>query len=397
MRRSFRAPPCPPQSGVRFRVNNAKPYKKNSPLRLAPLAGIAGVLLFSCMATPPSSVLAFDGGTVRAADSFEAEKIEEQVARLRPLLLELLPDTGFEDLEVWVQESPSLYSFQSASTADAEGLWSPSHRRIMLSRHADHMERTLAHEMTHAVLGESWTRLPGSLEEGLADHVSASLVEDGATRLRAGRLSSACLATGGLNLDLDVVRRAEGESAAAALRTGWSARVRLKGETEDTDPMDVFRLSAGLSSTRLDTGEKRGYYGLAFLVVSRIVEREGYAGLQALCQKAKRSDRDHVSPRDVLRMADLGSSPEEWRQAAASAMGKDELIELVRMYPDFLVNAIVDYLQPTGEEFESALDELEVRVGLADGTAAVSLDDLPFIRQAILDAGSLPKLASAQR
>lgn len=360
--------------------------KQHSRLQLLPIVGTAGVLFFSCMATPPSSVLAFDGGRVRAADAVEAERIETLMARLRPQLLELLPDADFEDLEVWVQERPTLYRFSTEATSDAEGLWSPSHRRIMLSRHADHLERTLAHELTHAVLGDSWQLLPGSLEEGLADHVSAAVCDDGAARLRAGRLSSACLATGGLEIDVDVMRRVQEDGKPSALRRGWSARVKLKGETETTDPLDVFRLSAGLSSTRLDVGTKRGFYGLAFLVVKRIVDREGYSALHDLCKDASAEGLSHVAMQDVLDAAGLGREPDEWRRAAAQAMGPEEVIELVRMYPDFLVDALVDYTRSLETSMDGqVLDTLDVQVSLVEGGASISLERLPFVRKAVLE------------
>ena len=336
------------------------------------------------MAAPPTSVLAFEGGRVRAADVVEAERVEALMARLRPELLELLPDSSFEDLEVWVQEKPSLYRFTSDATADAEGLWSPSHRRIMLSRHADHLERTLAHELTHAALGATWTALPGSLEEGLADHVSAAVCEDGAARLRAGRLSSACLATGGLEIDIDVTRLTPGRKSASP-RRGWSARVKLKGETESTDPLDVFRLSAGLSSTRLDVGTKRGFYGLAFLVVQRIVDRDGYGALHAMCEDAQSSGQDKLGMRAVLEAAALDEDPATWRRAAAEGMGEEELVELVRMYPDFLVDALVDYIDSLGFSDERAtLDSLDVHVKLVEGSASVSISRLPFVRQSVI-------------
>ncbi len=344
------------------------------------------------MATPPSEVLAFDGGRVRAADAVEAERVEGLLQDLKPRLLEILPDSTFEDLEVWVQERPTLYRYSTDATADAEGLWSPTHRRIMLSRHADHVERTLAHELTHAVLGDSWSMLPGSLEEGLADHVSAALVEDGATRLRAGRLSSACLATGGLEIDVDVSRAIPGQNTddeRTSDRRGWSARVKLKGDTDSSDPLEVFRLAAGLSSTKLDTGAKRGYYGLAFLVVSRIaaLDSDGsYDTLQRLCAEASAEGLDHVPVRKVLKAAGLGTSADEWRRAAAQAMGPDEIVELVRMYPDFLVDALTTYLEalrPSGPT-DQWLDGLDVRVSLVEGGASVSLDRLPFVEEAIL-------------
>ncbi|MEM9798976.1 MAG: hypothetical protein AAGA20_01535 [Planctomycetota bacterium] len=81
---------------------------------VVPAVGVAGVLLFSCMATPPSTVLAFEGGRVLAADSREAARVETLVEGLRPQLLRTLPDTSFDDIEVWVQDQPSLYRFAVA-------------------------------------------------------------------------------------------------------------------------------------------------------------------------------------------------------------------------------------------------------------------------------------------
>ena len=346
-----------------------------------PAAGVAGVLLLSCMAAPPSSVLAFDGGRVLAADPTEAERVETLLARLQPELLGLLPDTSFEDLDVWVQDTPSLYMNATEASTDAEGLWSPTHQRIMLSRHADHIERTLAHELTHAALGESWGLLPGSMEEGLADHVSGSLCESGASRLRAGRLSSACLATGGVSLQVDVMPRADSVPAGTP-RTGWSARIRLKGEADGTDPMDVFRLAAGLSSTKLESGAKRGFYGLAYLAVSRIVDREGYEGLQGLCLRAEQQELSRVPASWILEAAGLDAAPDSWRSAAAGSMGEPELIELVRMYPDFVSDAVHGYLSSTGARLEDPA-QLEVEISLREGSATVLLSQIPDLQERI--------------
>jgi hypothetical protein len=346
---------------------------------LLPLAGLTTLTFLSCMATPPQAVLAFEGGTVRASDAHEATALEALLAELQPKLLALVPDTAFEDIDVWMQDQPTLYRFPREATADAEGLWSPTHRRIMLSRTADNVRRTLAHELVHAALGESWRVLPGTLEEGLADHVSTELADDGAARLRAGRLSAAALAAGGLELVLSVQRALD---AGHDVRRGWSARVRLTGD--ESEPMEVFRLSAGLSSTKLATGPKRGYYGLAFLVVDRIVARYGYEGLHALCTQAEEEGHDFVPAAWLMAAAELTTDREDWRRAAQTALGTEELKQLVEMYPEFLVDALVAYLErvrPDGPCSEW-LETVEVEVSLADG-ASIPLSALPTVIEAV--------------
>ncbi|MEZ6013573.1 MAG: hypothetical protein R3F49_00535 [Planctomycetota bacterium] len=347
---------------------------------ILPLSGLATALFLSCMASPPQTVMAFDGGTVRAADTDEASEVQGLLAELRPALLALVPDTAFEDIDVWVQDKPSLYRFPTEATADAEGLWSAAHRRIMLSRNADDVRRTLAHELVHAALGETWSALPGTLEEGLADHASTKLADAGAARLRAGRLSAAALAAGGIELVLAVDRKSD---AGRDIRRGWSARVRLTGD--ESDPLDVFRLSAGLSTTKLATAPKRGYYGLAFLVVDRIVARYGYDGLNALCTRAAEEGHDHVPAAWLMAAAELTKEREDWRIAAQSAMGPAELIELVEMYPDFLVDALVAYLErlrPDGP-VSGWLDSVEVRVSFAESDQRVALSELATVRAAV--------------
>ena len=67
-------------------------------------------------------------------------------------------------------------------------------------------------------------------------------------------------------------------------------------------------------------------------------------------------------------------------------MGRAEIIELVRMYPDFLVHAVDGYLDAGANEksMREALQSLQVTIRLAEGNTHVSLDDLPFVREAIL-------------
>ena len=167
-----------------------------------------------------------------------------------------------------------------------------------------------------------------------------------------------------------------------APRTGWSACIRLKGEADGTDPMDVFRLAAGLSSTKLESGAKRGFYGLAYLAVARIVDRQGYEGLQELCLRAEQQDLSRVPSSWILDAAGLDAAPASWRGAAAASMGEAELIELVRMYPDFVSDAVHGYLTSTGASIDDPA-QLEVEISLREGSAKVLLSQIPDLEATI--------------
>ena len=309
----------------------------------APLLAVAA-LMGACMVQPPAARVRAAEGIVRGGDATESARVSVLLDRLAPRVEALVPGSDLPtDLEVWVQESPRLYALPGMGVADAEGLYSSHHSRILLARDADDLERTLAHELAHAALGPDWARLPGTVEEGLCDLVSERLCPEGATRLRAGRLCSAALACGGLGLEL----RLRSESDARQ----WVARVTLAGENQGADPQRaVFSVEAGLSSTALTTGSKRGFYGLAYLLVSRAADRVGLEGLHALCSEAVAAGDERVPAERLLEAAELGETQEAWRMAAAEALGPDELRALVRMYPHFVLDALDSWLEDASIE-----------------------------------------------
>lgn len=334
-------------------------------------------------------------GIVRGDTPQETRALSATLERLRPAVLALLPDSELDDLEVWIQEHPSLYRTSHEAASDAEGLWAESHSRILLSRSADNLERTLAHELVHAALGATWRPLPGSLEEGLCDLISARISSKGAARLRAGRLSSAALACGGLKMELDIGRSAR---VAGPHRGGWLARIVLTGEEQEPDAhLDVFRVEAGLSSSNLTSGIKRGFYGLSFLVVARIVEAYGVDGLHEMCEVAASDGFSRVPQSWLLAAADLDRDQSTWRRAAAEAFGEAELVELLRMYSDFVVDALVGYIEDleSEEPAEELLAGLDAHLRLTEGQAEIDVAALDFIRQAVLTRLSYPLLDDA--
>lgn len=281
-------------------------------------------------------------------------------AQLVPEVEALLGTRSAAPLDVWVQEEPAQFAFGAGSYADADGFYASATKRIHLRRGADRVDRTLAHELVHALLPVEWAELPGTLEEGVCDLVSQQLVPDAAARLRAGRLSAAAFATGGLMLEVRIDLPAEDGAAQASLRT----RLRLEGDPPvAVDPRRVFREDAGLSGTTLDTQERKALYGLGYLVVSRAGQRIGWDGLRALCAL-----RGPGAEAAWLQAADLDLDQPGLRLAIGAEFGPAETRELLRAQPDFLVELVASALLPWSADLDDALARTRVSIAYAGGT-----------------------------
>ena len=327
-------------------------------------------LLGACQVLPPTAASQGPSGIVRAPAEEDAQAVAEMLEELRPLVLQLLPDAQLPDLEVWVQPRPALYHFEGETYAEADGFWAADHGRIHLREGASSLKRTLAHELVHASLGPSWDPLPGSLEEGLCDLISLQLAPADAASMRAGRLSAAAFATGGLELEVGVVMPGSG----AAVGLGVQSRLRLMGElSPGLDPNDVFRVRAGLSSTRMPANDKKAFYGLSLVLLERIVANIGIEGLHELCTLAASQGRDEVPSAWLLAAAEL--HPSDWHLAVHEALGSAELRELLLLYPAALLDSAQRLF---GDDTQVAVDltgasPLRARASVVGSLAEVEL------------------------
>jgi hypothetical protein len=284
-----------------------------------------------------------------------------------------------------VQETPALYKVGQHAYREADGFWAEGAGRIHLRDDADSLRRTLAHELVHAALADEWRTLPGTLEEGLCDLASARLCPESAVRMRAGRLSSAGFVIGGLRLELEVSVPAEVHALGVGVH--FSARLKLEGESGETvDPIGVFGEHAGLSSSRLASDRKKAYYGLAYLVLERIEARGGIAELYRTCERAH-ADGEKLVPVDVLlESSGLDRDPASWTRAIAEALGEDELNELARMHPGFLIEALSQLLTPCLAESGLSQNDFEVlgaRMAIAGTGTSVDLMAVPAVREGL--------------
>lgn len=314
----------------------------------------------------------------------------ELFKRLRPQVLESLPDTHCRAEEIWIQDQPKLYLFSGAAYEEADGFWSENHGRIHLREGAQSVARTLAHELVHSSLGSSWEVLPGTIEEGLCDVVSVMLCPEDSTGMRTGRLSAAAFATGGLELEVELFLPAE--ASRNEIQIGCLTRMRLQGQVrEEFDASDVFAIPAGLSTTELPTNDKKALYGLSYLLVDRIVDRIGFEGLHELCLRTERMGLEEMPADWLLEAADMqAASLATWRRALQEAIGQKELQFLVDLYPELLVDSAGRIFGPRAAVFVDHSGAAPVAASVRVSGAETMLDLRLNVRQDILaHAGSV--------
>lgn len=299
--------------------------------------------LVACLASPPAESATARLGTVRAASRARAEDVARVLDELAPRVVASVPGARLEPLEVWVQETPTLYALRTSTYSDTDGFWAEGVRRIHLREAADQVERTLAHELVHAGLGAAWERLPGTLEEGVCDLIASRIVPAAAARLRAGRLATAASAVGGLPIDLELWIEAPAEGT--VIGRGLDVRMRIVTEdAESVDPCDVFVVRAGLSSARTSPAVRRAYYGLGFLVAERIAARGGLGRLHDLCRAADEAGLVEVPVPELLAAAEIEPTRASFQSAILAALGEAELREILRLHPGILVKPVADLL-----------------------------------------------------
>lgn len=351
--------------------------------RAALLLALATLSLAACQVLPPPRAAQALEGTVRARSDEQAERIARCLDDLAPRVRALLPDARQRPLSVWVQEVPELYWLPRTVMSEADGFYAPGMHRIHLREQAEDLERTLAHELVHATLGESWEELPGTLEEGLCDVVAAELCPESAARLRAGRLSSACLAFGSIVLDLDCSLPPEEVSV------HFLAHLRVDDAAgPSVDPLEVLHASAGLSSAKLSPHVKKALYGLAGMLVQRVVDRHGIEGLHALCLRARAQGERHIPAEQLLEAAGLDRDPQHWRRALLEGIGPAELSEFVRGHPELATPALLEFLGPqrAAGSPASGLRGLRVSLSLPESGASLDLLAQPGVLASLLEA-----------
>jgi hypothetical protein len=328
---------------------------------------IVALLLQACMTPRPSASAQAVHGVVFADDPALARQVATELDYLLPRVATLLPAVRDVSAEVWVQQELSVWRWRQVD--DWEGFTLRPLDRIHLRRDVPSGRvALLAHELTHLLLDDTWDRLPQTVEEGLCDVVAITLQPDIAALMRANRLAAAGAALGDWHFELD--------TSEPNLDGGYTVAFTLRGR-----PVEI---EWALAQDEL--GDHEGQLrGLGFVVAERIVERQGFAGLHALCLAAAQAGRERVTTEELLAAADLPPSPWAWRAVLAEMVSPRDARIMIPMLVEQQGAAIV---QGLAEQYDYArasdfLRRADPRLRLAGGRDAVRLVRVWGLRDAL--------------
>ena len=305
--------------------------------KFAAAATAALLALTGCVTPPPAVTHQHPLGVVRADDAATAARFGDLVGAIQPRVAHLVPDTPERETEVWVQEKlqhrfgriapPNVKGFTLINSEDQRG-------RIHMRASTDHPEWFLAHELVHALLGRTWSTLPGVLEEGLCDVVAARLHPEIGPRIRALRAIEASMWFGEMQLRI---------SHEGHLESGGEDQLEVNFEYDrgsaDQDLAQVLEPST-LEFKRRFEEMSDSLYGLGFLIADRIVRDQDFAGLHALCLEAKQQGLSTIPTERLL--AEAGLQNRNTRVAAPwELLGEAEFDPWVELLPTFHADLIV--------------------------------------------------------
>ena len=321
--------------------------------RLLPILLLASGL-GSCLAPPPPIVVETPFGMVRASSADKAAEIATLLRRLAPQVRALLPGSQDRPIDVWVQENLRVYRFQERPRS-VRGFTLLSGefeaKRIHLQE-SGQSPWYLAHELVHALIGPSWHTLPGILEEGLGDVVAEKLNPEYQKHIRAHRLLNASAFTDGIDLQLRY--REPPLAQRRKPRSQWpQTELTLRLRTQETVPPGTLLhlLQTPRSELHKTWAEiPESFYGLSWLIISRIEQHHGLEGIHELCERAAREGYDLVPAEWLLERAGLDAATLDATSLAA-AFGSEDLHTAIYLQPDAFADTLVEGLAPMREQF----------------------------------------------
>jgi len=292
-------------------------------------------------------------GAVRADSPAKAEEIAGLLEELAPRVQAVLPGSQARPVEIWVQDVLRVYRFNTrpVSVRGFTLLSDEFHAKRIHLQEEGQSPWYLSHELVHALVDSSWRPLPGILEEGLGDVVAEILNPTYASHIRAHRLLNASGFTGGLELTIAYSRPEENRPSRSWDRLTETTRIQV---TESLPPETVVRL-LGASRSDLHRGWNEipeSFYGIAWLVTARIVERIGLVGLHELCLRATAEGYALIPIEWLLEAAELDLERLD-PSFLASCFGPSEMRAAAYLQAESIAEIAIRLLKPYRNGFRS--------------------------------------------
>jgi hypothetical protein len=320
------------------------------------LLGFAAAILStaSCLAPPPPIALETPYGEVRAESESTAREFARLFEELVPRVRELLPGSQECGVDLWVQEELCVYRHRPrpASVRGFTLIGADSEPCRIHIQEGGQTSWYLTHELVHALIGRDWGPLPGILEEGLADRIAEELNPRHASHIRAHRLLNASAFTHGLGVCIAYSYPEAGRSP-----RGWKRCLR-HSQVQATDPLDPSLVRELLETPRTELRRRwpelpEPFYGIAWLIVSRIVEREGLDGLHQRCRDAREAGQ-RLIPADALLAAAEVDLDRLDPSFLATCFRPTDTFAAANLQPALFADHLVEVLAPWEERFSAS-------------------------------------------
>jgi len=340
-------------------------------LALLLVLGLGGT---GCLASAPPVACQGREALVRARDEETARRVAGLLDELVPRARAELHASADQPVEVWVQAPLALYALIDQQPP-TDGFYLPALGRIHVREsravgREDLATFILAHELVHQLRDESWEPLVPALEEGLADVIALRLVPQATSLVRALREPAALVATEGLSLRIDWHHAILDAEAVFTIETV----AQLTFEPEDVSLVDELLTGPGVSATD---------YGRAFLIVQRLEELDGLAGLHAAACADPRPDV--VTLEQAARMAGVPLEPAALRAWVVSRMDSATLGEILAHQVDDVADCLAQLLPPDDGDPRAEMLRLTPSFEIVGGAACVAATDVPGLLEAFVE------------
>ncbi len=278
------------------------------------LAGTLLTILAVGCVNKPRYKIEVDEDIVRANDPEVAKDVSMLLARGRGVLAKTLPALADTGVEVWVQETPMAPGYRTPHFSSAFVMKRPGRRpRIHVAQSV--LENAFLHELTHALLDESWRPLQLAIEEGLCELVSHKMA-DVSVMVADLRCAAQSGGSSPFYVSFEIPQETGDPERHSTL---WGNSGGSDSSKSSLTVADILSFTSSRELNGMSSAEVAHIYGVGYLVVFRIVSSRGINGLHEVCLRSTKEGFEQIPAEWLLEAAEI-ESQEHFERVADEAL-----------------------------------------------------------------------------